>query len=118
MPIVNFVSEKKQVQVPEGTNLRKAALEAGVGLYPHVHKVFNCHGFAQCGTCRVNITQGVENAGSKGFLGFLGKLRLKASFAYIDNEETMRLACQTQVNGDMTVETKPPMNLFGENFFS
>ena len=115
MPIVNFVSEKKQVQVPEGTNLRKAALEAGVGLYPHVNKVLNCHGLALCGTCRVKITQGVENAGSK---GFLGKLRLKASFAFIDNEDTMRLACQTQVNGDMTVETKPPMNWFGENFFS
>ena len=30
----------------------------------------------------------------------------------------MRLACQTKVHGDITVETKPPLNLFGENFFS
>jgi len=30
----------------------------------------------------------------------------------------MRLACQTKVNGDITVETTPPLNLFGENFFS
>ena len=33
MPIVNFVKEKKQVQVPAGSNLRKVALEAGVKLY-------------------------------------------------------------------------------------
>ena len=41
-----------------------------------------------------------------------------AALAYIGNEDTMRLACMTQVRGDLTVETKPEMNLFGENFFS
>jgi len=46
------------------------------------------------------------------------KTRLGVSLAYIGNEETMRLACQTRVNGDITVTTCPPMNLFGENFFS
>jgi hypothetical protein len=30
----------------------------------------------------------------------------------------MRLACQTKFNGDITVTTKPPLNLFGETFFS
>ena len=34
------------------------------------------------------------------------------------DEETMRLACKTQVNGDIEVETGPPIDLFGENFFS
>ena len=40
------------------------------------------------------------------------------TLAYIGNEDTMRLACMTVVNGDITVESKPDMNLFGENFFS
>jgi ferredoxin len=44
--------------------------------------------------------------------------RLKVSMAYVGNEDTMRLACQTHVMGDMTVETRPPLNLFGDNFFS
>ena len=44
--------------------------------------------------------------------------RLAVSLAYIGNEQTMRLACQTRVNGDITVVTKPPLNLFGDNFFS
>jgi ferredoxin len=115
MPVVNFVNEKKEVQVPEGSNLRKAALEAGIPLYPGIHKVLNCRGFAQCAACRVLITKGMDNASE---MGLLEKLRLKWSFVYIGNEDTMRLACQTKVQGDMDVVTQPPLNLFGENFFS
>lgn len=115
MPIINFVNEKKQVQVPEGTNLRKAAQQAGVELYPNIHKYFNCHGFSQCGSCRVLIHKGRENASP---MGFMERLRLKMSMAYIGHEDEMRLSCQTRVNGDMDVETKPALNLFGENFFS
>jgi hypothetical protein len=37
---------------------------------------------------------------------------------YIGNEQTMRLACRTTVHGDIEVQTRPPLNLFGENFFS
>ena len=36
----------------------------------------------------------------------------------LDNEDEMRLACMTQINGDIEVETNPEFNLFGENFFS
>ncbi|HBK74050.1 MAG TPA: ferredoxin, partial [Planctomycetaceae bacterium] len=50
--------------------------------------------------------------------GLLEKARMGVSMAYIGNEETMRLACQTRVNGDITVTTCPPTNLYGENFFS
>jgi len=115
MPIVNFVNEKKQVQVPEGSNLRNVARDAGVQLYPGVHKFLNCRGLAQCGSCRVRIVKGTDHAAPK---TTLEKLRLGVSLAYIGNEDTMRLACQTKVEGDMDVETQPPMNLYGENFFS
>ena len=37
---------------------------------------------------------------------------------FVGNEETMRLACQVTIYGDMEVETGPELNLFGENFFS
>ena len=30
----------------------------------------------------------------------------------------MRLACYTEVNGDIEVETGPEIDLYGENFFS
>jgi ferredoxin len=115
MPTITFTSEKKEIQVPAGANLRTEALRAGVQLYPGVHKVLNCHGLGQCGSCRVLITKGMENASRK---GLMESARLAVSLAYIGNEQTMRLACQTRVNGDITVETQPPLNLFGENFFS
>lgn len=115
MPTITFTSEKKEIQVPAGANLRTEALRAGVQLYPGVHKVLNCHGLGQCGSCRVLITKGMENTSRK---GLLESARMAVSLAYIGNEQTMRLACQTRVNGDITVETKPPLNLFGENFFS
>jgi 2Fe-2S ferredoxin len=115
MPIVNFVNEKKQLQVPDGANLRQEAMKAGIQVYPHIHKLLHCPGIAQCGSCRVLITKGQENASP---MGFFEKARLKFSLPYIGNEETMRLSCQTRVHGDMDVVTQPPLNLFGENFFS
>jgi ferredoxin len=115
MPIVHFVNEKKQIEVPRGANLRREALKAGVHLYPGIHQYLNCRGLAQCASCRVLITKGLENASAK---GLMEKLRLKVSLAYIGNEETMRLACQTSVNGDMEVVTRPPLNLYGDTFYA
>ena len=115
MPTITFTSEKKEIQVPAGANLRTEALLAGVQLYPGVHKLLNCHVLGQCGSCRVLITKGMENTSRR---GLLESARMAVSLAYIGNEKTMRLACQTKVNGDITVETTPPLNLFGENFFS
>jgi len=115
MPTITFTNEKKEIQVPEGANLRKEALRAGVQLYPGIHKVANCHGFGTCGSCRVLVTKGMENTSPK---GLLESARLGVSLAYIGNEQTMRLACQTRVQGDIAVTTCPPMNMFGENFFS
>ena len=115
MPTITFANEKKEIQVPNGANLRKEALRAGVQLYPGVHKFANCRGFGSCGSCRVLVTKGMENTSPK---GILESARLAMSLAAIGNEQTMRLACQTRVEGDITVTTCPPMNLFGENFFS
>ena len=128
MPIVNFVNEKKQIEVPVGANLRTEAMKAGVKLYDGINgfgaklnEIVNCYGLGLCGSCRVKITKGMDNASP---MGMLEKAKFNydplgpALFAYIGNEDTMRLACCTQVNGDMTVETKPPLNLTGENFFS
>lgn len=126
MPIVNFVNEKKQVQVAEGANLRKEALKAGVKLYNGINgygaklnEILNCHGLGYCGTCRVLITKGMQNASP---MGAWEKLQFKfnppAMFAYIGNEDKMRLSCCTEVRGDMDVITGPPLNLTGESFFS
>jgi ferredoxin len=116
MPIVNFVNEKKEIQVPDGANLRKEAMRAGIEVYPGIHKYVHCPGVSTCGTCRVLITKGMDHASP---MGFMERIRLqKLSMAYIGHEDTMRLSCQTSVHGDMTVITQPPMEIYGENFFS
>ena len=120
MPIVKFINEKKEIEVPEGANLRQEAIKAGINLYPNVHRVLNCHGFRLCGSCRVRIVKGADRANS---MGAFEKFRFRyfpdhVPMAYVGNEDTMRLACAVEVRGDIYVETQPPLNLFGENFFS
>ncbi|RIK86981.1 MAG: ferredoxin [Planctomycetota bacterium] len=137
MPVIKFVKEKIEIEVPRGANLRREAIKAGVNVHQGVNgfgaglnKVINCHGFGQCGTCRVLITKGMENTSP---MGTIEKLRFRCPvptpvtpggldpipcLAYVGHEETMRLACQTKVFGDIEVETGPPIDLFGENFFS
>ncbi len=115
MPTITFTKEKKEIQVPSGANLRSEALRAGVPLYPWIHAIANCHGLGLCGSCRVLVTKGMENTSSK---GLVETARLAGSLAAIGHEKEMRLSCCTRVNGDITVETTPPMNFFGENFFS
>ena len=129
MPVIKFVKEKKEIEVPSGANLRQEAIKAGVNLYQGINgigaginKIVNCHGMGTCGTCRVNITKGAENASK---MGTLEKAKFKVPvpdpvtpLAFLGNEETMRLACQVKVLGDLEVETGPELDLFGENFFS
>jgi ferredoxin len=137
MPVIKFVKEKKEIEVPVGANLRTEALKAGIHLNcaiagvsegidkvaASVSQVLNCHGLGMCGTCRVKITAGIENANP---LTVREKMKFKymplpdplPCLAYLGNEDTMRLACMTKVMGDMTVESKPELNLWGENFFS
>lgn len=133
MPIVKFTKEQKEIEVREGANLRDVALQAGINLYQGLNgvgaganKLFNCHGFGLCGTCRVLITEGMEHTNA---MGMVEKSTFKVPvpkpipdpipcLAYIGNEDTMRLACKTKIYGDVVVETGPELDLFGENFFS
>jgi ferredoxin len=136
MPIVKFVKEKKEIEVPVGANLRDAAVKAGInlnqglnGLGASVNQYINCSNLScgimsgSCGTCRVLISKGIENTNK-----FTTKewLRFKTPIipdpipclAFVGHEENMRLACCTKVNGDVEVQSGPEVNLFGENFFS
>ena len=130
MPIVKFVKEKKEIEVPVGANLRNEAIKAGVnlnqglnGVGAGINRVLNCGGKGMCGTCRVLITDGIENTNK---LTAVEWVRFKTvlipdpvpPLAYVGHEDEMRLACCTIVQGDITVESGPELNLFGENFFS
>ena len=118
MPKVTFVNEKKEIEVPQGANLRHEAQKAGIELYPGPHKYLNCRGFGLCGSCRVLVKSGAENLSPKSFIEKLNlNLHPVTSLAYIGHEDEMRLACQAKVIGDCSVVTQPAMNLYGENFW-
>ena len=129
MPVVKFVKENKEIEVPVGANLRQEALKAGINVHQGVNgfgaklnKIINCHGLGQCGTCRVKIIKGMDHTNA---MGLIEKARFYnplpdpiPCLSYIGNESTMRLACRVKVMGDIEVETGPELDLFGENFFS
>ena len=98
MANINFVDESKEVIAMDGANLRIKALENGIDLYKFVGKLTNCGGYGQCGTRVVEIAEGIENLSPR--TDFESK-KLKRK------PDNYRLACQTIVNGDVSVKTRP-----------
>lgn len=98
MPNIKFVNEEKEVIAADGANLREKALQNGIDLYTFMGKVTNCGGYGQCGTCIVEIVEGMENLSER---TDFEKRKLKRK------PESFRLACQTLVNGPISVKTKP-----------
>ena len=81
MPTIKFTRENKEIDVPDGANLRQEANKAGVNVYQGfngigagINKYVNCHGMGTCGTCRVLITKGIENTNS---MGMIEKIKFK-----------------------------------------
>jgi ferredoxin len=114
MPQVKFINENKTIEVPAGANLREEALKAGIDVYRWRHKLVNCYGHGTCASCRVLIKKGMENVSPP---STWEKFRLGVSMVSIGFENEMRLSCLTQVNGDIAVEMRPPLNMSGEKFW-
>ena len=98
MANIKFLKEGKEVIAADGANLRFKALENGVDIYTTWGKMMNCGGYGQCGTCIVEVLEGMENLSPRTDVENR-KLKKKP--------ESYRLACQTLVNGPITVNTKP-----------
>lgn len=82
---IRFLPHEKEIQIEPGTNLIRAAMEAGV----HINA--SCGGEGVCGKCRVLVEQGEITGG--------GKDKLRPD----DFEQGYRLACQSIVNEDIIV---------------
>jgi ferredoxin len=98
MTTIKFLKEDQEVVVANGANLRLKAIENRIDIYTFVGKMTNCGGYGQCGTCIVEIVDGMENL-SPPTETEKNKLKKKPA--------TYRLACQTLVNGAVSVKTKP-----------
>jgi len=95
---ITFIKENKTAIVAQGANLRQKALENKIDIYTLKGKLTNCGGYGQCGTCVVEIVEGMANLSPK--TDFEQKVLRK-------KPESFRLACQTLVNGPVSVKTKP-----------
>ncbi|HEX3316263.1 MAG TPA: hypothetical protein VHR72_15300 [Gemmataceae bacterium] len=114
MPKVTLPKEKKEIEVAVGANLRESLQREGIEVYSGLSRYVNCFGHSMCGECRVHVTKGMENLSKP---GLFEKGKLATMLATLGNEKTIRLACCCQVNGDVTVETRPEFNLSGEVFW-
>ncbi|MCF8029655.1 MAG: ASKHA domain-containing protein [Desulfohalobiaceae bacterium] len=86
MPRVKFYPHGREAEVPEGTLLLRAALDAGV----HINA--SCGGNGVCGKCRVLLQEGeVENGVSE-------------KLSQQDREAGYRLACLSRVTQDLSVQ--------------
>jgi len=85
MPKIRFLPHEKEITVPEGTNLIRAAMEAGV----HINA--SCGGEGVCGKCRVLIEEGVVQDG------------LSAKLSDDDVSKGYRQACLSTVTQDLVV---------------
>jgi ferredoxin len=95
---ITFVKENKEVIAANGANLREKALQNNVDIYKLFGKMMNCGGYGQCGCCVVEIVEGLENLSP----------RTDAEKKLLKKKpENCRLACQTLVNGAVSVTTKP-----------
>ena len=104
MPAIKFVNEAEKVDqsvvAAAGANLRTKAVENGVDIYKFMGKLTNCGGIGQCGTCVVEVIEGMENLSPR--TAFEERKLKKKPANY-------RLACQVLANGpgDITIQTKP-----------
>ncbi len=96
MPTIEFLLENKKIKVGKYANLRDATLKNGFDVYIGVDRLTNCHGHGLCGTCTMEIVEGLENLSPR---TAVEKIQLK------DKPENIRLSCQAEVLGNICVIT-------------
>jgi ferredoxin len=95
---IKFVNEGQEIMAAGGANLRVKAVEHNIDLYTLMGKMMNCGGFGQCGTCVVEVVEGLENLAPR------TAIEIKR---FKNKPDNYRLACQSIVNGPVSVVTKP-----------
>eukprot|EP00284_Hemiselmis_tepida_P010851 CAMPEP_0174928516 /NCGR_PEP_ID=MMETSP1355-20121228/24024_1 /TAXON_ID=464990 /ORGANISM="Hemiselmis tepida, Strain CCMP443" /LENGTH=142 /DNA_ID=CAMNT_0016174677 /DNA_START=23 /DNA_END=451 /DNA_ORIENTATION=+ len=86
-----------EFEMEKGEILRTGMQQNGQEVYYTMKgKLFNCNGGGQCGTCKVEV----QNGAVSGRTDAENKLLAK-------DPPTFRLACQTLVNGPVTIRNKP-----------
>ncbi|AFY99284.1 2Fe-2S iron-sulfur cluster-binding protein [Calothrix sp. PCC 6303] len=89
------IAQGQTIECSPKTNLRSCLLRNGIELYNGGAKVINCRGIGTCGTCAVYIEGEVNQPNWKD--------KARRSLPPHSPTRELRLACQTQVLGDLKV---------------
>ncbi len=89
MPKIKFIPQNKEIKVEAGTNLLRAADEAGLYIEG------DCAGKGTCGKCRVKIVEGDTDEPTSAENKHLSAGELEAGWV---------LSCQKKIKQDMTIE--------------
>ena len=94
MPLITFITNgAKVVSAPDNSNLLRVSLRERGGI------PFKCGG-GLCGTCRCRIESGLEHTDAV-------KPKERKHLSDDDLAAGYRMACQTFVNGDVSVSWEP-----------
>jgi ferredoxin len=92
---MHVLAQGKTIECKKGANLRKVLLENSVDLYNGGANVINCQGIGTCGTCAVGVEGEVSEPNWRD--------QTRRSLPPHSSTRNLRLACQTQVLGDVKV---------------
>jgi 2Fe-2S ferredoxin len=92
MPTISFSKPRPSLEVPLGANLMKALIEANIPV------ASSCLGDGICGKCRIIVLEGTTSLSPESQQEHF----LREKFHISGN---MRISCQTQVLGDITIDT-------------
>jgi ferredoxin len=93
--MVKVVAQGKTFECDRGANLRQVLLKNGIEIYNGGAKVINCRGLGTCGTCALVVAGEVSKANWRD--------KTRRSLPPHSPTRNLRLACQTQVLGDICV---------------
>ena len=110
MPKITLVREGREIEVPEGADLRKALLDAGVDVYRAADGVLNCRGNGLCGTCLVEVDPPAA----------LSPVTVREKAKLWQYDRPMRLSCQAKVAGDCRILSRPALKQgwMGHSFYA
>ncbi len=89
------LAQGKTIECVRGANLRVILQQNGIDLYNGGAKVINCRGIGSCGTCAVKVEGEVSSANWRD--------KTRRSLPPHSPTTDLRLACQTEVLGDVKV---------------
>jgi ferredoxin len=91
---IHFEVQNRTIQVESGTNLREAAINNKISIYPNIRKLLNCRGRGLCTSCKVKIVSGKVEPRNE-----VEQDKLKNA------DPEVRLACQITVADNLVVKS-------------